>query len=45
MSKLTKNQKAAVEKLDKAKLYDLPEACGLLKEINYVFKLLFFMET
>ena len=35
MSKLTKNQKAAVEKLDKAKLYDLPEACGLLKEINY----------
>ena len=35
MSKLTKNQKAAVEKVDKAKLYDLPEACGLLKEINY----------
>ena len=35
MSKLTKNQKAAVAKYDSSKLYELSEACGLLKEITY----------
>ena len=35
MSKLTKNQKAVVEKYDSAKQYELPEACGLLKELTY----------
>ena len=35
MSKLTKNQKAVVAKYDSSKLYELSEACGLLKEITY----------
>ena len=35
MSKLTKNQKAAVAKYDSSKLYELSEACGLLKEITF----------
>lgn len=35
MSKLTKNQKVAESKIDNSKLYDLQEACGLLKDINY----------
>ena len=35
MSKLTKNQKAVLAKYDKTQVYSLPEACALLKEINY----------
>lgn len=35
MSKLTKNQKVAVSKIDNSKLYDLHEACALLKEITF----------
>ena len=35
MSKLTKNQKAALEKFDKAKLYPLAEACAVVKEISF----------
>ena len=35
MSKLTKNQKAAVEKIDSAKLYKLAEACELVKEVTF----------
>lgn len=34
MGKLTKNQKLALEKLDKEKLYTLPEAAKLVKEIS-----------
>ena len=35
MSKLTKNQKAAIAKIDSAKEYKLAEACELVKEITY----------
>ncbi len=35
MAKLTKNQKAAVEKYDPSKLYEISEACGVLKEITF----------
>ncbi|MCF0172308.1 MAG: 50S ribosomal protein L1 [Bacteroidales bacterium] len=35
MSKLTKNQKAALAKFDSKKLYKLTEACELVKEVNY----------
>ncbi len=35
MAKLTKNQKAVIGKYDASKLYELPEACGILKEITY----------
>jgi large subunit ribosomal protein L1 len=35
MSKLTKNQKAAVAKYDPHKLYSLGEACELVKEITF----------
>lgn len=35
MSKLTKNQKAAVAKYDPSKAYGLSEACGLVKELTY----------
>ena len=35
MSKLTKNQKIAVEKVDATKQYKLLEACRLVKEITY----------
>lgn len=35
MSKLTKNQKIAVEKVDSARQYKLHEACALVKEITY----------
>ncbi len=35
MSKLTKNQKAAVAKVDSGRQYKLLEACNLLKEISY----------
>ena len=35
MSKLTKNQKIAVEKVDSTKQYKLLEACNLVKEITY----------
>ncbi len=35
MARLTKNQKAAEAKIDSAKLYALPEACELVKEITY----------
>ena len=35
MGKLTKNQKAAVAKVDSAKLYKLAEACELVKEVSY----------
>lgn len=35
MSKLTKNQKVAVEKVDSQKLYPLGEACALVKDITY----------
>jgi large subunit ribosomal protein L1 len=34
MTKLTKNQKAALEKIDKEKLYTLKEASSLVKEIT-----------
>ena len=34
MTKLTKNQKLALEKLDKDKLYTLTEASALVKEIT-----------
>ncbi len=35
MAKLTKNQKAAVAKVDAAKKYTLPEACALVKEATF----------
>ena len=35
MGKLTKNQKAAIAKVDSAKLYKLAEACELVKEVSY----------
>ena len=35
MSKLTKNQKIAVEKVDSTKQYRLLEACKLVKEVSY----------
>lgn len=35
MAKLTKNQKEVKAKFDSHKLYELPEACALLKEITY----------
>lgn len=35
MSKLTKNQKIALEKYDSAKLYNMSEACKLVKELTY----------
>lgn len=35
MSKLTKNQKAVVEKYDASKAYELAEACGLVKDVTY----------
>ena len=34
MAKLTKNRKLAVEKVEEGKLYKLPEAATLLKEIT-----------
>ena len=35
MAKLTKNQKAVVAKYDPSKLYEISEACGLLKDITF----------
>jgi len=35
MSKLTKNQKAVIAKYDPSKVYELSEACGILKDITY----------
>ena len=35
MAKLTKNQKAVAAKYDAHKLYTLPEACEILKDITY----------
>lgn len=35
MAKLTKKQRAALEKYEPAKLYSLEEAAGLVKEVNY----------
>lgn len=35
MSKLTKNQKIAYAKVEAGKLYKLPEAAALLKEITF----------
>ena len=35
MSKLTKNQKIVNAKVDPMKLYKLPEACALVKEVSY----------
>ena len=35
MSKLTKNQKALLEKYDAHKIYSLTEASGLVKELSY----------
>ena len=35
MSKLTKNQKAVVAKLDSSRQYTLLEACALVKETSY----------
>ena len=35
MAKLTKNQKAVVAKYEPSKLYEISEACGLLKEITF----------
>ena len=34
MSKLTKNRKSVIEKIDNSKLYSLEEACTLLKDIT-----------
>lgn len=34
MTKLTKNEKLALEKFERGKLYGLTEACGLVKEIT-----------
>ena len=34
MSKLTKNRKSVIEKIDNSKLYTLEEACALLKDIT-----------
>ena len=35
MAKLTKNQKAVIAKYDPSKLYEISEACSILKEITY----------
>ncbi len=35
MSKLTKNQKAAIAKIEAGKLYTLAEACELVKEVTF----------
>ena len=35
MAKLTKNQKEVVAKYEPSKLYEISEACGLLKEITF----------
>ncbi len=35
MSKLTKNQKAAVAKVDSSRHYKLLDACALVKEVSY----------
>ena len=35
MSKLTKNQKAAIAKFDSKQQYKLSEACSIVKEVNY----------
>ena len=35
MAKLTKNQKAVVAKYEPSKLYEISEACGILKDITY----------
>ena len=35
MSKLTKNQKAALEKYDSSKVYTLAEACAVVKDITF----------
>jgi len=35
MAKLTKNQKAVLEKVDNEKLYTIEEACELIKEITF----------
>ena len=35
MSKLTKNQKATLEKYDRTKAYSLAEACAVVKEITF----------
>ena len=34
MSKLTKNRKSVIEKIDNSKLYSLEEACTLLKDVT-----------
>ena len=34
MSKLTKNRKSVMEKIDSSKLYTVDEACSLLKDIT-----------
>jgi len=36
MSKLTKNRKAALEKFDKSKIYSLPEAVNIVKNVSKV---------
>jgi large subunit ribosomal protein L1 len=35
MAKLTKNQKAVIAKYEPSKLYEISEACGLLKDITF----------
>lgn len=35
MSRVTKNQKAVESKVDKSMLYELPQACELLKEVTF----------
>ena len=35
MAKLTKNQKAVVAKYEPSKLYEISEACGILKDITF----------
>jgi large subunit ribosomal protein L1 len=35
MARLTKNQKVAISKIDKNKLYSLQEAAGLVKEVSF----------
>ena len=35
MARMTKNQKAVAEKFDSHKLYQLAEACQVVKDITY----------
>ena len=35
MAKVTKNKKAALEKLEAGKIYELREAAGMIKDITF----------